>query len=639
MQTLPLFILCLLVMTRLTSAVTVSPEAWERLPPHPRLLAVAAQWDALPEQVKTDQVSKRLYAGVLARADQALDQPVVVYQKEGRRLLGPVREAQGRIIALAMAARISGDARYARRAIAEMREAAGLPDWNPSHFLDTAEMTLGLAIGYDWLYDRLTSDERHLIESAIHDKGLRMSFDAPADQLGWVHGDNNWTQVCHGSLAAGAIATASLDPELAKKVVQRALDNLPPAAKAYAPDGAFPEGPNYWDYGTSFQVILADVLKSGLGSTFGVDAFPGFLASSDYIAEVTAPTGGFWNYADSREVRGFQVAMFWFARERGKADIASDDIKLIDPMSANIKAGPRTDDMRLFPLALLWWDPALAGKQPATAAAAHLPLNWLGGGENPIAIHRSAWDDPGAVFFGIKGGTPGSSHAHMDAGSFILESDGVRWAVDPGMQEYITLESRGVNIWGMRQDSERWRVFRLGPEGHNILRFNNGPELVSGLAKIIAFKPDGDSPHTIVDLTPLYAGSVASARRGVSLRHDRRALIQDEWTAGDQPVEVAWQWLTRAETIVEPHAVTLKQSGQTLHLAMLEPADATLDVEDVSHPQPDYNAVNPDLRRIVLHTHTPARSSGRILVLAEPGSASARAVGGATPAKPLDEWK
>src|SRR5258708_7226540 len=135
------FILSLLVMTRLTSAVTVPPEAWEKLPPHPRLLAVAAQWDALPEQVKTDQVSKRLYAGVLGRANLLLDQPVVVYQKLGRRLLGPVREAEGRILDLAMAARISGDARYAQRAVAEMRVAAALPDWNPSHFLDTAEMT------------------------------------------------------------------------------------------------------------------------------------------------------------------------------------------------------------------------------------------------------------------------------------------------------------------------------------------------------------------------------------------------------------------------------------------------------------------------------------------------------------------
>ena len=31
-----------------------------------------------------------------------------------------------------------------------MLTAARFEDWNPSHFLDVAEMTFALAIGYDW---------------------------------------------------------------------------------------------------------------------------------------------------------------------------------------------------------------------------------------------------------------------------------------------------------------------------------------------------------------------------------------------------------------------------------------------------------------------------------------------------------
>ena len=35
----------------------------------------------------------------------------------------------------------------------EMLAAAGFSDWNPGSFLDVAEMTTALAIGYDWLHD------------------------------------------------------------------------------------------------------------------------------------------------------------------------------------------------------------------------------------------------------------------------------------------------------------------------------------------------------------------------------------------------------------------------------------------------------------------------------------------------------
>ena len=59
-------------------------------------------------------------------------------------------------------------------------------------------------------------------------------------------------------------------------------------------------------------------------------------------------------------------------------------------------------------------------QEPAT-------LNWLGQGQNPLAVFRSSWTDPNAVFLAIKAGTPSASHAHLDIGSFLLDADGVRW--------------------------------------------------------------------------------------------------------------------------------------------------------------------------------------------------------------------
>ncbi len=45
----------------------------------------------------------------------------------------------------------------------------------------------------------------------------------------------------------------------------------------------------------------------------------------------------------------------------------------------------------------------------------------------------------------------------MDVGSFVMEANGVRWASDPGMQNYESLESKGMNILE-DADAQRWTI-------------------------------------------------------------------------------------------------------------------------------------------------------------------------------------
>ena len=83
-------------------------------------------------------------------------------------------------------------------------EAASFSDWNPSHFLDVGEMTMALAIGYDWLYPQLSVQTKEAIEKAIVEKGLKPSFD---ERYNWfVNAVHNWSQVCHAGVTYGALA-------------------------------------------------------------------------------------------------------------------------------------------------------------------------------------------------------------------------------------------------------------------------------------------------------------------------------------------------------------------------------------------------------------------------------------------------
>ena len=65
-----------------------------------------------------------------------------------------------------MAYRLSGDRKFADAAIREMLIPATFKDFS-SHFLVTAETTTALAIGYDWLYDEISPDDRKTIGEAI----------------------------------------------------------------------------------------------------------------------------------------------------------------------------------------------------------------------------------------------------------------------------------------------------------------------------------------------------------------------------------------------------------------------------------------------------------------------------------------
>jgi len=594
-------------------AVADEPFALPKpLPAHPRLFARAADWERVQKQVVSDPVSARIFASLQTKAEGYLSLPPTERILVGRRLLGASRQVLERVTTLAAVARITGEARYVERAALEMRTVARFTDWHPEVFLDTAEMSLAVAIGYDWLYDQLSEADRAEFAQALVEKGLTPSLNP---KQWWIAGTNNWNQVCHASMSAAAIAVADLQPELATRILQRAIENVPHSAHAYAPEGVYPEGANYWGYGTTFHVLLVAELQTFSGQAYGLDALPGFDKTALYLNEITAPSGRYFNYSDAGDgKRGPEVAIFWFAQRFQHPEWLRYDLRELNESLDRYdkKAGGE----RHLAMALLWRNPSLVDEGKTA-----FPLHWLGRGENPVAVHRSAWDNPDALYLAIKGGSPSLSHAHMDAGSFILEADGVRWAVDLGMQDYNSLESAGVDLWRFTQNSQRWDVFRLGPESHNILRFNGAAPLVTGSGVVACFQGDGSTPHSIFDLSSLYSDQVRAVHRGAAFLPGGRILLQDEWTAKEQPVEAAWQMVTRAEVTVRPGEIQLSEKGKTLTLKILNPADAHVEVQEAQQFQKWFDANNPGVRRITITTRTAAGADGSFKLVAIPGSA------------------
>ena len=584
----------------------------------PRLIYLKADEQKVKERIASDETLSAASEAAIRKADKVIKQPPVVRELTGRRLLHKSRECLERVLHLSYAYRMTGDAKYLQRCEQEMLAAAAFSDWHPSHFLDVAEFTVALAFGYDWLYDSLGEESRKIIRQAIIDKGLKPSLAKKGTW--WIKGNNNWNQVCHCGMVLGALAVGENEPKLAAAMIERAVNNLPCSMKEYAPDGAYPEGPSYWNYGTSFNVMLLAALESALGTDFGLSKQKGFMKTAEYYLHVAGPSHYFFNYSDCGAHSGPAVSPYWFASRSGDTSLLWREQQLME----KYKDSPRG---RLFPLLLLWAGTAAKSTPPSA-------LSWHGDGATPVGLHRSSWTDNNAVFVAIKAGSPRTNHGHMDAGSFVMDSDGVRWIKDLGSQGYHSLESKGVNLWNMRQDSQRWTVFRLSTEAHNTLMVNGKQQSIKGRAEIIKSSGKQGKQYTVIDMGKIYDGNLARAQRGVMLRQDRSVVLRDEIKAPENPAKVRWAVMTGADITIQGSSAIFRKKDKALNITVVNPENARLKIIDAEAPRQSYDASNPDSRQLIMELELEPNQAETITVILSPGSLEKTD----NQVKPLDQW-
>ena len=283
-------------------------------PNHPRLYVLDEEIDVIKGQIRVDTRLRRWYDRLQKEAETTIKEPPVVYRLIGPRLLDQSRAALRRISSLAGLYRLDRDHRKADRARQEMLSAASFPDWNPSHFLDVAEMTNALAIGYDWLYPVLTDADRATIRQAIVEKGLKPGLLIYNSGQGWPTVIHNWNQVCNGGLTAGALAVADREPELARQIVDHARRSIVRAMASFAPDGGWAEGPGYWNYATEYNVFFLSAIESALGTDFGLKQTAGFPETGVFRMQSIGPLHRTFNYADAHDSPGAAPQMFWLAK-------------------------------------------------------------------------------------------------------------------------------------------------------------------------------------------------------------------------------------------------------------------------------------------------------------------------------------
>ena len=509
----------------------VHDQSRQTLPPHPRLFADDARFARLDAFCATNDLGRAFRQAIIRESNGILPLPPVRRIVEGRRLLSVSRTTQHRLLRLGFAWRFTHDARYLARAVAELDALAAFPDWHPEHYLDVAEIELGFAVAYDWIYPALTPDQRARYAAALVNKGLRSGFTGPrGDKDLYCFGlKSNWNEVCNGGAVAAAFAVAESDPELANRVVDRAVSRLPRVLQAYAPHGAYPEGATYWEYGTDFGVIALELIREMRGTDYGLSRMPGLAETCDYPDRMTGTTGRLYNFGDCGEWRCPAFAMWWLAARYNRPDaLAPYERKAFANWceTAGRPGYPPGEGDRLLPLAAFWFD------QPIPPARGATNAGWYSGDcGTPIVTFRLA----DGTWLAAKGGIPKSSHQHMDAGSFVYETGEPscpasigRFVVDPGKDNYGRVEAAGVKLWNDTPEGDRWTVLRCGPETHAIPRLDGGGQCVTNRARFIAFETNHLPFRAVLDLTPLYP-SAAKATRTFTLAADGTLEVHDRF--------------------------------------------------------------------------------------------------------------
>ena len=534
-------------------------------PAHPRLILLDSDLDRLRGLVRDHPLAHRIYLDLEKESERLLTAPLAEYKLVGPRLRAQSRKVLDRVSTLALMYRITQREPYQRRAVAELRAAASFRDWNPAIFADTAEMTHAFALGYDWLYNVLSPEDRALIRDAIVTKALDQATPLYQRETGWTRTPYNANIVCNAGIGLGALAIAG-DPAPDKRiddkcsaVLRYVFDSIPHGLATYGVEGSWPEGLSYWESVTMYACAFFAALQTALGNDYGLSASHGVDRAGRFRIYMTGPTGKVFNFADSVEDAAPAPEMFWLARRFANPVFAWSEQKELD----------RTTHPDAYDLA--WFD--REARTPLQPPAWQLDAIFRG---VDVACFRSAWDDPNALYLAVKGGDNKAAHAHLDLGSFVMDAGGVRWASDLGPDDYDLPGYLG---------RQRWTYYRTRTEAHNTLLIDDQNQDPRAEARITRQEFAPDFSWVQVDLSRANPGRVKQWLRRFAVAQRQAVLIGDS-VRSDQPVEVIWGMMTDAEIMVTGQTATLHRSGWNLAAEIRTPRHAVFDIAPVHSSPP-----------------------------------------------------
>ena len=370
-----------------------------------------------------------------------------------------------------------------------------------------------LAVAYDWLYDDLDDAQRKQIMLAMIDYSIRPTLEAlHKTRPFWIEILSNWTRInVGGAIACGLAArqadtvpfdAVGSDGKMAKRPFKEHVDSLlrsglPNLARSFVllqnNNGLCGEGPGYQHDGMLPLFAIAASLEGCLkdpqrAPAMILDFVAGakkagalHIHSGIHLASQLPGIGSLsqdWPYSDGTWGITFQPINLLIA------DYARQSGSSLWRQAAWVAAqrGDREElGMRLLYRSLFHWTApqtdalGLADVDPKSIPTCHTFFNRRSEiergepGPNPmLVVWRQNWTDPNCSAVMFKGGdNRADRHSHLDGGTFVFDSMGVRWATDLGAAPYESWHKAGV-----RGANSRYYSYPSRACGHNTLVIN-----------------------------------------------------------------------------------------------------------------------------------------------------------------------
>lgn len=564
---------------------------------HPRLLFSEDDFTRLKEIVSSgsDELVLKLHEHAMAVAGKdGLDDSHIEFRLDasGKRLLPVCRKSLGRLLPAAYAYKMTGDKKYLRHVVSDLNDVCSFDSWNPRHFLDVAEMATGVAIAYDWLYNDLKPGMRAYVAEALDEYALQAS--RLKDET-WFYGRiGNWNQVCNAGLVTAALAIYECSPELARTVIEDAVRTNRPAIEGiYGPDGAYPEGPTYWDFGTVYQTLMLTLFEDCLGTDFGLSQVPGFLNTGLFKVYARGNVAKQFNFGDNSTGCAPAWPIWWFAARNQNPSLLYHEMETLasDKYRTNVHKG-------FIPYAIRF------AMQLETAEIAEPEGGmYAAQGNVPMMMCRTGWRK-NDLYLGIKGGKGGYLHGHMDAGEFVFDAYGVRWAADINRQAYAKVENGirklGGKLSDLSQESLRWELMRLNCRYHNTLTVNDRNHDVEYVVPMVAVENTSERMGASFDMTGLFRGDLGRAVRTAAICDGEYLEVRDSLRGGETPARVRWTFVTEASPVVFSDGIVLTKNGVRM---LLKTEGTEVEYMIWSADPLDYDSVVRDVDSVVKDTY------------------------------------
>jgi hypothetical protein len=405
---------------------------------------------------------------------------------------------------------------------------------------------------------------------------------------------NNWNGVCHQGVLGAALAVET-DTDVLARMLAIAARSLPIFLNDFGIDGGSSEGPGYWAYGFGWLDVLNGQLETATRSALSLfEGDPHIDQIAMFGTRMSLSNGYCVNFADASAQYEINPRLLTYLGDRLRIDaLRKAGAAAYSSLAKNgIGLHAHGADLFYFGRLMRDWPAGLLDIDPP--AAGDFYFRDL----DVLVAHRR--DSQGRLWeFGAKGGHNDEAHNHNDAGSYLVNIDGVPLVVEIGAPEY----TKDYFLAG------RYQYLAARSLGHSV-PLVNGVEQAGG-AKFAAVVKERelttDTVRFVVDLTACYPPEARLARLMRSIEYDVNGslTVRDAYALDGAATRIETAIITRGEVTRKGGEAAIALEGRRLRVT---PGSGTVIREVEEHGYSDPQGAAQTVLRIVLEAAEPAAS-------------------------------